>query len=347
MPGRKTDASDAEWLTELLSYGLLKPSFIPPKPQRDLRDLTRYRSKLVQERSRLVNRVQKLLETANIKLSSVATNIFGVSGQAMLDALAQGESDAATLADLAVGKLRKKLPELEKALTGVMDDHHRFLLSKQLVHVAFLKEQIEALSAEIERQLETMETDPEPPNNASTTEQNHTESPTSQLSWEQAVEILSTIPGVSRTTAEVLLAEMGIDMNQFPTARHLAAWAGLAPGNLESGGKRYSGRTRKGNKALRTTMVQAAWAASRTKDTYLSALYRRLAPRRGKKRAIVAVAHSMLVSIFYMLSRGEDYHELGAEHFDQRRKQAKAEWFTQQLSKLGFDVTIQPTEDAA
>jgi transposase len=355
VPGRKTDVIDAEWLAELLSYGLLKPSFIPPKPQRELRDLTRYRTTLVQERARVVNRVQKLLESANIKLASVATDIFGVSGRSMLAALAAGLCAPGELAELAKGRLRHKLAELQKALTGVVDDHHRFLLTQQLAHVDFLDEQIEQLSEEIGHRLEAMTPlGPDTPSaepEATHQEDGHDATPSLEtatipdaqaaLTWPQAVALLDTIPGVDRATAEVMLAEMGLDMQQFPSAAHLAAWTGLAPGNHQSGGKRSSGRTPPGNRALRTILVQAAWAASHTKNTYLASLYHRLAGRRGKKRAIVAVAHSILVSAYHMLARCLPYQELGGDYLDLRQKEHKTRWLTRQLEKQGFVVSLE------
>jgi len=346
VPGRKTDASDAEWLAELQLHGLLRASFIPGKPQRALRELTRYRSTVVRERARVVNRVQKLLESANIKLSCVVTDVMGVSARAMLQELAAGRTDARALAELAKGRLRNKLPELEAALQGVVEPHHRFLLAHQLGHIEFLEEEIAALSAEIAQQLARMGPLP--------TAAAGSESPTSQdeaeaasLTWTEAVALLDTIPGVNERVAEVMLAEMGLDMSQFPTAEALIAWAGLAPGNHESGGKRYSGRTRKGNRALRSIMTQAAWSASRTKGTFLKARYHRLAARRGKNRAIVATARAMLESAWYMLSRHEPYHELGGDYYDERQKEHKVNRLTKQLTKLGFNVTLDPILAAA
>jgi transposase len=342
VPGRKTDVLDSEWLAELLMYGLLKPSFIPPKPQRALRDLTRYRTKLVQERARTVNRVQKLLEGANIKLASVVTDVMGVSARAMLAALSAGETDPVLMAKLARGRLRNKIPELEKALTGIVESHHRFLLVKQLAHIDFLDEQVADISAEIARRIEAMS---QPPATGGSDADWDAETPAegqeTPLTWAQAVVLLDTIPGVDRKTAEVMLAEMGLDMSQFPTDKHLAAWAGLAPGNHQSGGKRYSGRTRKGNSALSTIMVQAAWSAARTKGTFLKARYHRLAPRRGKKRAIVAIAHSMLVSAWHMLTYRQPYKELGGDYFDQRKKETKVNYLIRRLEKLtGGSVTV-------
>ena len=342
VPGRKTDVHDAEWLGELLVYGLLKPSFIPPKPQRDLRDLTRYRTKLVQERARVVNRVQKLLENANIKLASVATDVLGVSGRRMLTALVDGESDPETMAELAKGRLRNKIPELRKALNGVVDAHHRFLLAQQLSHIDFLDEQIDDINAEIGRRLESMSKPPHSDNDAAMQQNAEDDEASEMLSWQHAVDITDSLPGVNERAATAILAEIGIDMNQFPSADHLSAWGGLAPGNHQSGGKRYSGRTRKGSRQLRTLMVQAAWSAVRVKDSYANALYHRLVGRRGKKRAIVAVARSLLVSLYHMLSKQELYEDLGADYFDNRRKEDKVDRLTRQLAKLGFTVHIEP-----
>ena len=339
VPGRKTDVCDAEWLAELLLHGLLKPSFIPPKPQRALRDLTRYRTKLVQERTRVVNRVQKLLEGANIKLASVATDIMGVSARAMLEEIAAGQTDAALMANLARGRMRNKIPELEKALIGLVGPHHRFLLVKQLAHIDFLDEQIDDISGEIARWFGTQSQRPGGESGIGTNGESVTpETPPpdedAPLTWDEAVALLDTIPGVNRKTAEDMLAEMGLDMSQFPTDKHLTSWAGLAPGNNQSGGKRYSGRTRKGSRTLSAVTVQAAWSAVRTKDTFLKSRYHRLAARRGKKRAIVAVARSILTSAWHILTYRQPYRELGGDYFDQRRKDAKVSYFTRQLERL-------------
>jgi len=338
VPGRKTDVKDSEWLAELMLHGLLRPSFIPPKPQRALRELTRYRGKLIEERSRTVNRIQKLLEGANIKLGSVVSDVMGVSARAILAVLCDGHMSPQAMAELARGSLRRKLPELEKSLTGLVDPHHRFLLSKQLAHVDFLDEQIGDISTEIARQVEEMSGPPSSPPEAGT-DTDRTTTPgwddtMSPLSWQEAIALLDTIPGVNIRTAEGILAEMGLDMSRFPTEKHLTAWAGLAPGNYQSAGKRYSGRRRKGNRCLAATMVQAAWSAVRTKGTFLNTRYHRLAARRGKKRAIVAIARSMLVSAWHMLTRRQPYQELGADFFDQRRKESKIAYHTRQLEKL-------------
>lgn len=348
VPGRKTDQQDAEWLAELMQYGLLKPSFIPPRPQRDLRDLTRYRTKQVRERAREINRVQKLLETANIKLASVATDIMGRSGRTMLDQLVAGQTDPAILADLAKGRLRNKLVQLEQALTGRVRSHHRFLLAQQLAHLDFLDEQIEAISQEIERRLaESNPADPTVSPVGQSQPDPSSPAPQQPLCFQAAVALLDTIPGVNQRTAEVIVAELGPDMSRFPTHKHAAAWAGLAPGNNESAGKRYSSRIRDGNQALQTALSEAAWAAARTKGTYLAALYRRLAPRRGKKRAIVAVAHSILVSVYHMLSRHEPYHDLGGNYFDERKKASIVNRLLHRLEKLGYAVQLEPLAMAA
>jgi transposase len=294
----------------------------------------------------VVNRVQKLLEGANIKLSSVASDVMGVSARAMLAEIAAGQTDVALMADLARGRMRNKIPELEKALTGIIQEHHRLLLVQQLGHIDFLDEQIETLSVAIGQQLESMRW-PDRPSKPGTgvdaeDETRETDESELPLTWNAAVALLDTIPGVDRRAAEVMLAEMGLDMSQFPTAGHLASWAGLAPGNHQSGGKRYSGRTTKGNRFLSSIMVQGAWSAVRTKDTFLKSRYHRLAARRGKKRAIVAVAHSMLVSAWHMLTYQQPYQELGGDYFDQRKKETKVSYLVRRLEKLtGGSVSIE------
>jgi transposase len=334
-------------LAELLRHGLLRGSFIPPQVQRDLRDLTRYRTRVVRERARLANRIQKLLEGANIKLSCVASNVLGKSGRDMLEALASGETDASKMADLARGLLRKKLPELEQALTGRVRPHHRFLLQQQLKHFDFLEEQIATLSREIERQMGAASDDAPPaPRSAAKGEDSvhRSEGPVADkpLAYRDSVDLLDSIPGVNQRTAEVIVAEFGTDMSRFPSEKHAAVWAGVAPGNNESAGKRFTGKTREGNQALKDALCEAAWAASRTKDTYLATLYRRLVGRRGKKRAIVAVAHSILVSAYYMLLRHESYKGLGTTHFDDRKKKSMVNRLLRRLKKLGVSVAIEP-----
>jgi transposase len=345
VPGRKTDKADARWLAKLMRFGLLQASFIPPKGQRDVRDLTRYRTKLVQERVREVNRVQGVLERANIKLASVASDIMGVSGRAMLEALIAGKADPATMADLAKRRMRSKIPLLEQALTGVVRDHHRQLLAMQLAHIDFLDEQIEALNTTIETALRALSADeplsPQPlPRAAASSARPLTVS--IPLTFTRAVELLDTIPGVDQRGAEVIVTEIGIDMSRFETAPRLAAWAGVAPGNDESAGKQRSGKTRKGNRSLRAILTQLAHAAVRTKGTYVSALYQRLAARRGKQRAIIAVAHSIMKSIFYMLSRNVPYHELGANYFDERRRHYTVDRLARRIEHLGYRVSLEP-----
>jgi transposase len=347
VPGRKTDKADARWLAKLMRYGLLAASFIPPQEQRDVRDLTRYRTKLVQERSREVNRVQGVLERANIKLAAVATDIMGVSGRAILAALIAGRADPGTMAELAKGRMRTKLPLLEQALTGLMRDHHRRLLALQLAHIDFLDEQIDLLGAEITRTLPALGTsDPSTPpaeGLGAGRDASVPETSASPLSFAGAISVLDTIPGIDQRGAELLVAEWGTDMARFGTANRLSAWTGVAPGNDESAGKRRSGKTRQGNRTLRTGLTQMAHAAARTKGTYLSALYQRLAARRGKKRAIMAVAHAIVVSAFHMLSRHERYHELGSNYFDEQRRQHLVDRLTRRIERLGYRVSLEPT----
>lgn len=314
VPGRKTDQSDAQWIAELLQYGLLKASFIPPLGQRELRELTRYRSSFVRERATLVNRVQKALESANIKLSSVATNVMGVSGRAMLEALIAGSASPEQMAELAKGRMREKREQLTKAMEGRVQAHHRFVLTELLCQIDSIEETITRFDQEIEAYC----------------------SP-----FEEVVELLDTIPGVGREAAEIIVSEIGNDMSRFPTADHLAAWAGVSPGNNESAGKRRSGRTRKGNQALRTVLNQAAHAAAHTKNTYLSAQYHRLAGRRGAKKAIVAVEHSILVIAYHLIERKEPYKELGGDYFDKRNVEATAKRLTKRLERLGYQVSLE------
>jgi transposase len=315
VPGRKTDVRDCEWIADLLRHGLLPASVVPPRPQRELRELTRYRTSLVQERSAEVNRLQKTLEGANLKLAAVATNVLGQSGRAILTALVGGTTDPAVLADLAVGKLRAKLPQLERALAGQVGPHQRFLLARQLAHLDDLDALIEEVSAEIAERLRP---------------------------FEDVIARLDTLPGVARRTAEILLAEIGTDMSRFRTARHLASWAGVCPGNHESAGRRQSGKTRPGSKWLRTALVEAAQAAARTKGTYFLAQYQRLVPRRGKKKALIAVAHSLLVRVYYLLRHGTRYEELGANYFDELDRQQVERRLVRRLERLGYKVILEP-----
>lgn len=314
VPGRKTDIKDSEWIAELLRHGLLRASFVPPLGQRELRDLTRARSTFVRTRATLVNRVHKVLEGANIKLGSVASDVMGVSGRAMLAALVEGQSSPVEMAELARGRMRDKRDLLAKALEGRMQAHQRFVLGQLLA-------QIDSLDETIERFNEQIETYCRP--------------------FEEAVTLLDTIPGVGRETAEVIVSEIGIDMSRFPTANHLASWAGVAPGNNESAGKRRSGKTTQGNKVLGAGLNQAAHAAACTKNTYLSAQYRRLAARRGKKKAIVALEHTILVIAYHLIQRKEPYRELGGNYFDNRRPEATAKRLVKRLEQLGYAVSVQ------
>ena len=316
VPGRKTDVCDAAWLAELLRHGLLEGSFVPDRAQRELRELTRYRTSLIRERAREANRVQATLEGANIKLAAVASDVLGASGRAMLAALIAGATaaDAPAVADLAQRRLRAKLPALERALAGRMGAHQRFLLARQLAHIDVLDAQIARLDAEVAARLRPFEAE---------------------------LARLDGIPGIGRRTAEVILAEIGTDLRRFPTAQHLASWAGMAPGNKESAGKRLSGRTRKGNRWLRAALVEAAHGAARTKGTYLAAQYRRLAARRGAKRAAVAVGHSLLVIAYHLLREQTTYRDLGSTYFDARDREAVARRAVGRLQALGFTVTIQ------
>jgi transposase len=316
VPGRKTDQSDAEWIAELMQYGLLKASFIPPRGQRELRELTRYRATFIKERATLVNRVQKVLESANIKLASVASDVMGVSGRAMLEAILQGKASPEEMAELARGRLREKRGQLIKALEGRVEAHQRFVLAELLCQIDSLEETIARFDAQIEIYCHP---------------------------FEEVVRLLDTIPGVSRQTAEVIAAEIGTDMSRFPTDAHLASWAGVAPGNNESAGKRRSGKTRKGNKALGAALNQAAHGAAHSKDTYLAAQYHRLAARRGKKKAIVAVMHSILVIAYHIIQRKEPYQELGSDYFDQRRPEVTARRLVKRLETLGYHVSIEQT----
>jgi transposase len=315
VPGRKTDVKDAQWLAELLRHGLIRGSFVPDKAQRELRELTRYRTAVGEERTAAVNRLQKVLEGGNVKLASVATDVTGVSARAMLAGLLAGSADAAQLAELAVGKLREKIPELERALTGRVGEHQRFLLAQQLSHIDFLDAQLAQLDAEV-----AARTRP----------------------FEDAVRRLDTIPGVGQRTAEVLVAEVGTDLARFPTAGHLASWAGMCPGSDQSAGQRRSGKTRPGSPALRRILVQAAHAAARSKTTYLGAQYRRLAARRGKKRAAVAVGHSILVIAYHLLTRATAYADLGPTYYDQRDREAVLRRLVTRIEKLGYAVTTTP-----
>lgn len=314
LPGRKTDVRDAEWIADLLQHGLLRASFIPSSNQRELRDLTRHRSTLVAERARIVNRLQKVLEDTNIKLASVAKDITGVSARKMLQALLDGERDAAVLAELAKGRMRSKRSLLELALNGRLREHHGFLITEHLNHIDYLDDSITRFTSEINRRL---------------------------MEEVKEIELLDTIPGVSARTAEILLAEIGTDMARFPSAKHLSSWAGMCPGNNESAGKRKTGKTRKGSKWLRQVLTEAAHGAAATKNTYLGALYRRLAPRRGMRKALVAVGHAILVIVYHVLKRGEPYQDLGANYFDERDQQNVRRRLVRRLEQLGYQVNLE------
>ncbi len=315
VPGRKTDVSDAAWLCQLLEAGLLNASFVPPKPIRTLRNLTRYRKAQIGERQREANRLHKILEDTGIKLDCVATDILGKSGRAMLDALCQGTRDPEVLADLAKGKLRAKIPALREALEGRFGEEHALVVGTILTHIDFLDEQITLLSEAIGEKI---------------------------APFESAVELLCTIPGVQRRTAEVIIAETGADMSRFRTAGHLASWAGLCPGNDQSAGKRRSGHTRKGSKWLGIALTEAAHANIRSRDTtYLSAQYRRLKTRRGHRRAIGAVKHSIIIAVWHMLSNGEIYNDLGGDYFTRIDPNKHARRLVAQLERLGHTVTLE------
>jgi transposase len=344
VPGRKTDVKDAEWIADLLRHGLLRPSFIPDRPQRQLRELTRYRTSLVEERAAQINRLQKTLEGANIKLASVATDVTGVSARQILSALVSGQTDPETLVQLAKGRLREKQEMLKRALVGQFGEHEQFLIAQQLAHLDELDQSVGAISQEILRRLGESPPprggEPETRESAATEEASERKSAPPVPSKEEAIARLMTIPGVGRRTAELLVAEIGTDMSRFATVRHLGAWAGMAPGNHESGGKRKSGRTRKGSPWLRRGLVEAAKAAGRTKETYLSSQYQRLKARRGARRAAVAVGHTILGIAYYLLLRGTTYQELGGNYFDERDRRAVKQRAVRRLESLGYEVTI-------
>jgi len=312
IPGRKTDVKDAEWIADLLRHGLLKGSFIPSEAQRDVRELTRLRSSVVAERGRAVNRLQKLLEQANLKLATVASEVTGVSARAMLNQIVAGNTTVQALAALAQGRLKDKTDVLERALDGRVRSVHRFLMADALAQIDYYDERLERLSQEIDQRLRP---------------------------FDEALVRLDTIPGVGRIVAQTVLAEVGTDMSRFPDQQHLTAWAGLVPANKVSGGKRLSASIRKGSPALKRTLVQAAHAAIHTK-TYLSAFYRRIAARRGKKRAIISVARKILEIAYFILRDGTTYHDLGPDYFDRRNRQRTIQRLTNRLERLGLNVTL-------
>ena len=318
-PGRKTDVLDAQWLCQLLEAGLLTPSFVPPKPIRTLRNLTRYRKTQIQDRQREAARLHKILEDTGIKLGCVATDILGKSGRDMLNALVSGTTDPNVLAELARGQLRKKIPALREALVGRFEDEHALVIGQILAHIDFLEEAIDRLSADIEERM---------------------------LPFAAQRDLLMST-GVKQRTAEVLIAEIGVDMTAFKTPKHLASWAGLCPGNDQSAGKRRSGRTRKGSKWLRGTLTEGALAATKTKDSYYAAQYQRLRGRRGHSKAITAVGHSILTAAWHMLTNGELHRDLGGDYFSQRDPEKTTKRLVRQLEALGHNVTLQPREAAA
>src|ERR1700722_7836454 len=319
-PVPESEQKDSEWIADLLQHGLLRASFVPPTPTRELRDLTRYRASLAQEINRIANRIQKGLEDANIKLASVATDTLGASGRGLLAARTLGEQNSQHLAEMAHGKLRNKIPELEEALEGRVTAHHRFLLRELLDHLYFVESKMQRIEQEVAERLGPFQSE---------------------------VARLCTIPGVDRVTAWGLLAEIGMSMKQFPDAQHLASWAGLCPGSHESAGKRKSGKIRKGSLWLRRCLCQGAWAVSTKKNNYLSALYRRLAVRRGSKRATIAVAHKLLVIAYYILRDGTCYSDLGADYFDRLNPEGLRRRLTKRLEGLGFKVTVEPAAQVA
>lgn len=315
VPGRKTDVRDCEWLAQLLEHGLLRGSFVPPVAIRELRDLTRYRTVLVQDRTREANRLHKVLTDAGIQLASVATNVLGASGRAMLAALVEGTTDAAVLADLAQGKLRRKLPALREALVGRFRKHHALLVTQLLAHLDYLDEALDTLTAQIDEAL---------------------------APFAREAARLDAIPGVGARTTAILIAELGVDMRQFPTARHLASWAGLCPGTHESAGKRRAVRIRKGNRWVRMALIEAALAAINVRDSALAGRYRRLVRHCGHKKAIVAVAHKMLTTAYVLLANGVDYQEHGAEYYDAERKDRVVRRALQSLERHGYRVSLEP-----
>jgi transposase len=348
VPGRKTDQKDSEWIADLQQHGLLKTSFVPPQTIRRLRDLTRMRVKIRQMLATFANRIQKVLEDANIKLGSVASDVLGVSGRHMLHALVEGQHDPEPLAALAQGRLREKGAELQLALEGQVTDHHRFQLKFLLEFVQFGEKQLSQLEAEIRCLLAQVEPASVPPEDTVTAELAapgaKAEAPaTAQKSpLQTVVELWDTIPGVDELTATTLVAEMGANMDQFPSAGHAAKWAGICPGNKESAGKRLSGKTPKGSVWLRRALCQAAWSASRTKDTYLAAQYHHLIVRKGKKKTIVAVAHTMLTIACYIAKRQCPYQELGGDYFDRLNADTMQHRLVKKLKSLGYEVTLTP-----
>jgi len=319
VPGRKTDISDAEWIADLARHGLIRGSFIPPEPTRVLRELTRYRTAIIRQRAAEVNRLQKILEDTNIKLSSVATDITGVSAQNMLSELLSGKTDVQKIADLARGRMRNKMPDLHKALEGKMKSHHQIIIHKMMSRIKQMDEDIAELNTEIERHNFFFEED-------------------------KIIKHLDEIPGVDKKAAQIIIAEIGTNMHQFPTAGHLASWAGMCPGNNKTGGKRKSGKTTKGSPWIRSILVQCAHAAGKTKDTYLSSLYHRMAARKGKKRAAVAVGHAILIATYHIIKDGAHYQELGAQYLDRIDRSKVAKRLKRRLESIGYQVELKDRE---
>jgi transposase len=319
VPGRKTDIKDCEWIAELLQYGLLRGSFVPSEQVRELRDLNRNRAILMQQRAAVSNRIEKVLEDANVKLASVASHVLGQSGRSMLKAMIDGISDPEKLAGMARAKLRNKIPQLRLAFEGHFEERHRFQMKELLDQLNFLDTKVAEFGNQIQQR---------------------------SRPFQDKIDLLMTIPGVDQITASSMIAEIGGDMNQFPSAQHLASWAGVCPGNKESAGKQYSGKTRKGSRWLRRILCQAAWAASHTKNTYLSAQFRRIAAKRGKQRAIIAVAHTILVAAYYILQRNESYREAGGHYFEQSNPVALRRYLVKRLERLGHKVVLEPASRA-
>jgi transposase len=366
VPGRKTDQKDAEWIAELLQHGLLRASFVPPRPQRELREVTRYRSKLVEERARLVNRIQKVLEDSNVKLASVATDITGVSGRAILQALLDGQEDPQALAELARGRMRGKRDELAQAVQGTLREHHRFLLTSHLRQLDFYDAQIAELDHEIARRL-GVETGPDPdnpdpsdgepitgkrgpsaeplPQDTGLAPHSASQPPADMMfSQAEAMRILDEVTGVNQRIAEIVLAELGLRLEQFPSEGHLVSWVGLCPAAKISAGKRLSTKTGKGNRWLKRALIEAAHGAARSKHTYLGAYYQRLKKRLGSKKAIVALAHRILVIIYHLLKERQSYRERGPGHADEQAAESSKRWAIRRLEQLGFAVTLNPKD---
>jgi transposase len=314
VPGRKTDVADAAWIADLLRHGLLRGSFVPPKPQRELRELTRHRTNLVERRAQSANELHKILESTNIKLGNVVSDLTGVSATEMLQALVAGQTDAAVLAELGRGQLKHKKPQLQAALRGELRPHHKLIISQLLADLSWCEEQVAEVSAEIAARLK---------------EQN------------ELMDRLDEIPGVNQRIAEIILAEVGSDVKRFPTAQHLISWAGLCPGNNESAGRRKSSRIRPGNRSLRRGLIEAAQAGRRKKGSYLSALFGRLAGKRGKKRALIAVGRTILQAAYHLIERGGRYADLGADYYDRRNPADLARRLAKRIEKLGYAVSLQ------